>query len=303
MTTGTAWTAGQVARHLGIAESTLRTWHRRYGLGPHEAEPGRYRRYLEEDVARLRRMLDLINLGMLASEAARTVQAGEAGAVPPERDVAGLVAAARSLDTGRCRIVLDNVLARRGVVDAWELVCCPALLMADADQRADPDCVDIEHALSWAILGALNRIPTPPLAPDAAPVLLACVEDEQHILPLAALSAALAEHRVPSRMLGAATPTPSLVRAVRETRPVNVVLWAHQPETARPDALRAMRPYPVHRITAGPGWPARRPAGTRHVRSLHEALAILAGPRPAALSRLWPLGLWPLRPPARRRSP
>ncbi|HLH59798.1 MAG TPA: MerR family transcriptional regulator [Streptosporangiaceae bacterium] len=276
--TGTAWTAGQVARHLGIAESTLRTWHRRYGLGPRGAEPGRYRRYLEEDVARLRRMQDLISLGMLASEAARRVQEDEAGAVPPEQDTADLVAAARALDTDRCRIVLDNVFARRGVVDAWELVSCPALQAVDTDQRQDPDCIDVEHALSWTILAALHRIPRPPVSPDAALVLLACVENEQHTLPLAALSAALAEHRVPSRMLGAATPTQSLVRAVRETRPVNVVLWAQQDETASPQPLRALRPFPVHRIIAGPGWPGRRPPGTRHVRSLHEALAILAGP-------------------------
>src|ERR1700759_1599917 len=91
-----SWTAGQVARHLGIAESTLRSWHRRYGIGPHGTEPGRYRRYLEEAVPRLRRMLDLIGLGMLPSEAARAVQAGENEPVPAERDVADLVAAARA---------------------------------------------------------------------------------------------------------------------------------------------------------------------------------------------------------------
>src|SRR6201992_154544 len=47
---GTAWPAGQVARSRGISESTLRTWHRRYGLSPHGAQPGRYRRYRPEDV-------------------------------------------------------------------------------------------------------------------------------------------------------------------------------------------------------------------------------------------------------------
>ena len=187
-----AWTAGQVARHLGIAESTLRSWHRRYGIGPQGSRPGGYRRYSEEDVARLRRMLDLIGLGMLASEAARTVQAGESGPVPAERDVADLIAAARAADAERCRIVLDSVLARRGVVDGWDLVCRPALAAVDADQRFDPDCMDIEHGLSWAILGALHRIPRPPVSPDPVPVLLACVEAEHHTLPLAALAAALA---------------------------------------------------------------------------------------------------------------
>ena len=104
----------------------------------------------------------------------------------------------------------------------------------DADQRVDPDCMDIEHALSWAVLGALHRVPRPPVSPDAPLVLLACVEAEHHTLPLAALSAALAGHRIPARMLGAATPTPSLVRAVRDTVPGAVVVWAQRPDTAGP---------------------------------------------------------------------
>lgn len=275
---GSAWTAGQVARHLGIAESTLRSWHRRYGIGPQGSEPGRYRRYGEEDVARLRRMLDLIGLGMLASEAARTVQDGDSGPVSAERDVADLVAAARVSDTERCRIVLDSVLSRRGVVEAWEEVCRPALVAVDADQRIDPDCMDIEHGLSWAMIGALHRVPRPPVSPDAALVLLACVEAEHHTLPLAALSAALAGHRIPARMLGAATPTPSLVRAVRDTAPGAVVLWAQCPDTAVPEVLRALQPYSARRYTAGPGWPPAPPAGARHLASLREAIDALAGP-------------------------
>ena len=279
---GSAWTAGQVARHLGIAESTLRSWHRRYGIGPQGSEPGRYRRYGEEDVARLRRMLDLIGLGMLASEAARTVQAGDSEPVSAERDVADLVAAARLSDTERCRIVLDSVLSRRSVIDAWDEVCRPALIAVDADQRVDPDCMDIEHALSWAVLGALHRVPRPPVSPDARLVLLACVEAEHHTLPLAALSAALAGHRIPTRMLGAATPTPSLVRAVRDTAPGAVVVWAQRPDTAGgtagPEVVRALRPYPVRLYTAGPGWPVPPPPGVRHLGSLREAVDTLAGP-------------------------
>jgi len=275
-----AWTAGQVARHLGIAESTLRSWHRRYGIGPQGSRPGGYRRYSEEDVARLRRMLDLIGLGMLASEAARTVQAGESGPVPAERDVADLIAAARAADAERCRIVLDSVLARRGVVDGWDLVCRPALAAVDADQRFDPDCMDIEHGLSWAMLGALHRIPRAPTSPDTVLVLLACVEAEHHTLPLAALAAALASHRVVAHMLGAATPTPSLARAVRDTAPGAVVLWSHRRDTAGPEVLRSLRSYPVRLFTAGPGWPAQPLAGTRHLTGLREALDELVGPAP-----------------------
>jgi DNA-binding transcriptional MerR regulator len=266
-----------VARHLGIAESTLRSWHRRYGIGPHGSEPGRYRRYSEADVARLRRMLDLINLGMLASDAARTVEAGEAEAVSAERDVADLVAAARASDSQRCRIVLDNVLTRRGVIDAWESVCRPALVLADADQRDDPDCMYIEHALSWAILGALHRVPAPPIAPGTGLVLLACVEGEHHTLPLAALAAALAAQRLPVRMLGAATPTQSLVRAVLETAPSAVVLWSQHAETGDASIIQRLRSSRARLFTAGPGWLPEGLAGAQQLTSLAHGLAAVTG--------------------------
>ena len=274
---GPAWTAGQVAKNLGISESTLRTWHRRYGLSPQDAQPGHYRRYRAEDVARLQRMLELIKQGMLASDAAQTVQGGEAAAVTPARDVADLVGAAKVLDTARCDLLLDRLFTRRGVLDAWELVCCPALLGVDSHPRDDPAFIAAEHALSWALLGALHRLPRPPASPGAALVLLACTEGEQHTLPLAALSAALAEHRMPSRMLGAATPGPSLERAVLETRPDAVVLWAQRPETAAYGVLRALSRYPVRPVAAGPGWDSRRIADVPQVINLRDAVAALAG--------------------------
>jgi DNA-binding transcriptional MerR regulator len=275
---GPVWTAGQVARHLGIAESTLRAWHRRYGIGPQGREPGRYRRYSDADVTRLQHMLDLIRLGTLASDAARIVQAGEPTAVTAERDVADLVAAARAAEAEQCRVVLDNVLARRGVVEAWETVCRPALVIVDADQRDRPDCMDIEHALSWAVLAALHRAPRPPLAPGAGLVVLACVDAELHTLPLAALAAALTGRGVPVRMLGAATPTPSLVRTVRETSPSALVLWAQRTDTADPDVLHVLRPYGVRVFTAGPSWPPSGAGDIGHLTGLAQALTALAGP-------------------------
>ncbi len=268
---GAAWTAGQVARHLGIAESTLRAWHRRYDIGPQGARPGTYRRYSPADVARLRRLLDLIGSGMLASEAALVVRSEPAVA---GGEVADLVAAARSLDTERCRLLLDDALARRGVVDAWELLCRPALRDVDADQRVDPDRVDAEHTLAWAVLAALHRVPRPPAASDAA-VLLACTADEQHTLPLEALAAALAEHRVPVRMLGAATPAAGLVRAVRASRPHALVLWAQRPVTAAGSVLEGVRPYVARLMVGGPGWSTTDGPGVPRLTSLPAALAAL----------------------------
>jgi DNA-binding transcriptional MerR regulator len=274
---GSAWTAGQVAHYLGISESTLRTWHRRYGLDPEGSQSGRYRRYRPADVARLRRMLDLIGLGMLASEAARAVQSAEPDAVSSDQEVADLVGAARALDTDRCRALLDVVFARSGVVGAWEQVCRPALVAVDAEQLQDPDCVDIEHTLSWAILTTLAGLPRPPADPASPRILLACTDGELHTLPLAALAAALAEHQVDARMIGAASPTRSLVRAVREVGPDTIVLWAQRPETAGAEALAALGACPVRVVAAGPGWPSSQVPGVWRVTTLPEAVALLTG--------------------------
>ncbi|MEU4804728.1 MerR family transcriptional regulator [Actinosynnema sp. NPDC023587] len=64
------WSAGAVARMLGVSPVTLRTWDRRYGLGPSTREEGRHRRYSEQDVARLRRMLELTGHGVTPASAA-----------------------------------------------------------------------------------------------------------------------------------------------------------------------------------------------------------------------------------------
>lgn len=42
-----------VARRVGVAPATLRTWDRRYGLGPSRHTDGKQRRYAPDDLARL----------------------------------------------------------------------------------------------------------------------------------------------------------------------------------------------------------------------------------------------------------
>ena len=59
------------ARKLGIAPATLRTWDRRYGIGPSQHEPGRHRRYSAADVARLELMQRALVRGASPADAAR----------------------------------------------------------------------------------------------------------------------------------------------------------------------------------------------------------------------------------------
>lgn len=273
------YTAGQVARVLGVAETTLRSWHRRYDVGPHAARPGGYRRYTAADVARLERMRDLIRSGMLASDAARTTF-DHVASPGLELTRIRLVETSRRLDSRACLAVLAQAVQTYGVVAVWDEVCCPALVEVEHEWQTDSEpvtCVPREHVLSWAIAAAVHHV-LPTVPEDRRPaVLLACVEGEQHTLPLEALAAALAERHVPVRMMGAGLPTDGLVAAARALSPAVVVVWALRQDTAHGDVLRRFRRLPLRCVTAGPGWSARRRASPEHLPSLAAAVTALGG--------------------------
>jgi MerR family transcriptional regulator, light-induced transcriptional regulator len=81
------------ARRVGVAPSTLRTWDRRYGIGPTDHTPGRHRRYSPDDLARL----DLMHRALIRGASPADAAAHALTALPPHLD-AGLPPAAT---TGR----------------------------------------------------------------------------------------------------------------------------------------------------------------------------------------------------------
>ncbi|MFJ4868081.1 MerR family transcriptional regulator [Streptomyces sp. NPDC088757] len=76
-------TTGAVARRLGVSPTTLRSWDRRYGMGPAAREGGRHRRWAPEDVAMLEEMCRLTASGAPPAEAARIARAARTGAEDP----------------------------------------------------------------------------------------------------------------------------------------------------------------------------------------------------------------------------
>ncbi|MET9696842.1 MerR family transcriptional regulator [Streptomyces sp. NPDC006529] len=68
-----AWplSTGAVARRLGVSPTTLRSWERRYAIGPARREDGRHRRWTPDDIARLDLMCHLTSQGVPPAEAAR----------------------------------------------------------------------------------------------------------------------------------------------------------------------------------------------------------------------------------------
>ncbi|HEV2889740.1 MAG TPA: MerR family transcriptional regulator [Frankiaceae bacterium] len=282
-------TVAAVARRLGVAPSTLRTWERRYGLGPNGREAGARRFYTPSDLAVLDRMRRLTLEGVAPSVAARVAVEGHLpDATPPTelefrtpartgQRARGLSRAALALDCDSARALLADSIARDGVIATWDGLIAPVLRAVGERWGATGEGVEVEHCLSEAAVSVLNAV-APFAAPPPRPVLLTCVDGELHSLPLHALRAALAERNVASRMLGAALPPAALAAAVRRTGPAALVAYAHQPEHAVVgllDAVPATRPATTV-IAGGAGWPREAlPGGVQYVHDLGEAVHLV----------------------------
>ena len=278
-----ALTVAAVARRLGVAPPTLRTWDRRYGLGPSEHTAGSHRRYTPADVARLEVMRRLTQEGVTPAEAARVAlqsdidpadlgpvgaamatvadrrgTGGRVVALPDSTPAArGLARAAMALDAHAVYEIVRSNIDRRGVMWTWDALLVPVLIGVGQRWEATGQGVDVEHLLSECVIGALHTASVRVRDPrNARPILLASAEDEQHCLPLHAIAAALAERQVAARVLGARMPRDALSAAARRSGPAAVFVWAHLPRNGDPlqlAGLTSLRPRPTV-VIGGPGW-------------------------------------------------
>ncbi|MFK4071290.1 MerR family transcriptional regulator [Streptomyces sp. NPDC029674] len=288
--TDAALTTGSVARRLGVAPTTLRSWERRYGIGPADREQGRHRRWTAVDVRRVEEMCRLTALGVPPAEAARVaLREAEAEAEAPRparhgggrttltltlplgnvrQECRGLARAAVRLDAPAVESQLRSTLGEYGFTTGWEEVMAPALHAVGRKWASSGErYVEVEHLLSWHVSSALRRTAHAAASEGASrsapPVVLACVPGEQHTLPMEALTAVLGERGLPTRMFGAALPAEALYEAVRRIGPSAVVLWAHSRNTADRAlvhlvaeaewGVRGARTHPAV-LVAGPGW-------------------------------------------------
>ncbi|WP_190152066.1 MerR family transcriptional regulator [Streptomyces humidus] len=309
-------TTGALARRLGVAPTTLRSWDRRYGIGPAVRADGRHRRWRPSDVAVLEAMCRLTSSGVPPADAARAARdtalppsaepaepagaaAGSRGApavpAPDGGDVRqecrGLARAAVRLDAPAVAERLEAAVERHGLAVAWQEVMVPTLHAVGRKWASSGDrYVEVEHLLSWQVSTALRRAPHAVVAGGReggpGPVLLACVPGEQHSLPLEALNAGLLQLGVPTRMFGAAVPVEALTAAVRRLGPVAVVLWSQTRSTASLPLARHLadtrwgvtgaRRAPTV-VLGGSGWAGRPAPGLPRPKGLGDALTLLAG--------------------------
>ncbi len=287
-------TVAAVAQRLGVAPATLRTWDRRYDLGPSEHVAGSHRRYSATDVARLETMQRLLQRGAGPAEAARLALAGLQGSSdaldmpgPPtatagsvaSKSVRGLSRAAMALDSADCTRIIEQSMVRCGTVSTWNNLVAPSLVEVGRLWDSNGGGIDVEHVLSESVLSVLvRRIAALDAPANDRSVLMACAPEEQHTLPLFALAAALAERRVGCRMLGARVPSESLISAVQRTGPGAVVLWSQSAHTAAQVDLARLTDMrrPVSVFLGGPGWEITPRPGTRLLGGLDEAVEAIS---------------------------
>jgi DNA-binding transcriptional MerR regulator len=259
-------TVAAVARRIGVAPATLRTWDRRYGLGPSSHEAGEHRRYCPSDLAQLTLMRRLIVSGVAPADAAVRAKA-HSGSVSVEHEIQSfevredvvdsLHRAAKSLDKNFVETLLRKDIADNGVIATWTEVIVPLLFLVGDEWAATGTGIEVEHMLSESIKRLMREGVSEIKEPlNTQPVLLASVGEELHCLALHALAAALAEKGIETFFLGARTPLEAISGMVKRSAPPAVFLWAQLEQNSDPkffNELPVVRPAP-RVIVGGPGW-------------------------------------------------
>jgi MerR family transcriptional regulator, light-induced transcriptional regulator len=301
---GATLTPAAVARRLGVAAATLRTWDRRYGLGPSEHTAGAHRRYTAADVARLSAMRALTLDGVAPVEAARLARDGVNG-----RHLAVVPDPAQSVEEERRVQVEDRAASPTEVIDAalrgdsaaarallapgddlsrwWSDLIVPAragvasrtVLARPGDE---PDEVIVAAALA-ALRDRFSRVPRHPSRRRV--VLLFTPPGEPRPLELHVLAAALADNGLDARVVAGPAGQTRLSEIVTMTSPSAAVLMSERedPDLAIVGSLSAQHPELMQFVMVPDVAASAVPLHHRvqRVRSfagvLHEVVAVAEG--------------------------
>jgi DNA-binding transcriptional MerR regulator len=244
---------GELSRRLGVTPEALRAWERRYGILSPARTDGGFRLYSEDDERRLRRMLQYLEQGLSAAEAARLARAEPP--TPPHpaagADQGGGASTSAALgeqlrraldgfDDVGAHSVLDRLLGSHPLESVLRDVVVPYLHELGERWAQAEVSVAQEHFASALLRGRLLALARD-WGRDRGPhALLACVPGDQHDLGLICFGLALRAHGWRITYLGADTPLPTLIETAARLQPALVVVSAAIPELAQ-SALGGLR--------------------------------------------------------------
>jgi DNA-binding transcriptional MerR regulator len=222
---GLVFNISAAERETGLSKDVLRMWERRYGFPqPHRDENGE-RQYTAEDIAKLRAIKRLMDVGarpgkLMQHSLAELNGLADARALPPrgartpaiERDVVELL---QGHDTPSLQHLLANLMMKQGLQRfVIETVTVLSRAVGDAWMRGELQVFE-EHAytelLQVVLRTAINAFPRQVGVPR---VLLTTFPGEQHCIGLLMVEALLVPEGVQCISLGPQTPLDDIRRAV-----------------------------------------------------------------------------------------
>ena len=262
------WGVGAASTRLNITPSTLRTWERRYGVGPSFRTQGGHRRYTEQDIGRVELMRRLLARGVSAQDAARVARSLDpedlahalsdgyhesADATHAEEDFLAAVVSGGGDELSQ---LFARVLRQGPVTTSWRDVLAPALRRMTKESASGAVPADAASAASELLvrelhaLVALERLP----ATGHTHVLFACSLPAVEAIPLLVLEAALVQAGVSTRTVGPELDGRAVAALATRLRPDLLLTWGHPPT---PPLRRAMNDLEgvTTVIRALPAWP------------------------------------------------
>lgn len=148
------------AQRLGISPSTLRTWERRYGLGPQHREAGKRRRYSPEEIETLENVLRLVRSGVSPSDAVASVQQAQQVVthVGDNTDVEDLLADANNGCYEDLRRKVDVLISRDGLLRTWSDYIGPVLRKMRYPSAGNLPGVVPRTTLTQAVLSVVYEV-------------------------------------------------------------------------------------------------------------------------------------------------
>lgn len=261
---------GELGRRTGVSPELLRAWEQRYGLLQPTRSPGGFRLYSALDVARVRRMTELLEGGLSAAEAAREALRVEGqGAALRPADVTALADQMRhaldAFEAEQAHAALDRLLTGVPVESALADVLLPYLRELGGRWASGDATVAQEHFASALLRGRLLALARGWDRGEGPRILLACLPGELHDLGLLAFGLLVARGGWRVTFLGADTPLDTVTDAASRLDPAQIVLVGVAGQLFRKHApgVRALaQRWPV--AVAGGADPAKvREAGAR----------------------------------------
>ena len=205
-TTAVPLTVTLMAEKLGVSASTLRTWERRYGLGPSERLTGTHRRYLPADVARLMRMVELIHAGVTTADAAAIAKTADSSwaqgsgsdssPVTSQDLVEAAHEAAHSGEADHLHALLVRSVMAEGLTRTWSDLIQPAIDMLLASPEGEDPGNAPSAIMTVEVLSVLRTIASQrPATSETSPEIV-IMTDQEHTLAAHIVGEALEWHHV-----------------------------------------------------------------------------------------------------------